>query len=551
MPRLPPQLTPRESDGAQDAMTRLGQEKNIQEIDRLGCGEWTILYEYIDLGDRNRCLYSGLLTPDSVPAALERTDWELGIGDGLPGFIRSYEGERTITEYRRFGLESAEPIVYCQHFHGIKPDQFDLSEEFRLFHNLYRDHAGGRFIHVDDHGNEIVVAEVAPGRIRVLTRFLRQYMAARQLALAIFFDHRANAEVDIKKATELYPSKELHAEDRCYLFHIGEIRGRYVFSRLHGKRIILPPRVEESGVWPFEDGDKKYEEFIIGAAGDGSAVIHSCDPDLLADYFGGNEGAPHYLTPVWFTRKVLAKYYNEPGKFSVEDGYLRCGSLWGLQIDNDLRDHVVVFLGDLGRDLSYEEQSYWRHFNVTPSERQPSDTNFRRSFLAQFTDPSAPDLVFKQSYTRLNEVWRAKWGWQMFRPLHESDAHIFKQLHVPVTDSLGEFENQIIFLVKLLIDSLDEGGLSRAVGGSLADEKGISKFKRYLESCSYQFVDRDIALLRVLQSLRSSGAAHAKGEKFDKVVGSVGLDVKSPADTFRDLLVRANLMLADLASHFG
>jgi hypothetical protein len=78
---------------------------------------------------------------------------------------------------------------------------------------------------------------------------------------------------------------------------------------------------------------------------------------------------------------------------------------------NNLDDHVVVYLGDLGRDLDYEEQIYWKHFNVTPGDRRPSGTNFQRAFLAEFSDPSAPDLLFKQDYTQLDETWTKKFGW--------------------------------------------------------------------------------------------------------------------------------------------
>ena len=80
-----------------------------------------------------------------------------------------------------------------------------------------------------------------------------------------------------------------------------------------------------------------------------------------------------------FRREVLAKYFAEPERYSVSDGQLTCLSLWSCQIDNDLPSHVVVFLGDLGRDLPYEERLHWRQFNVSP-EGGVRETNFRRSF---------------------------------------------------------------------------------------------------------------------------------------------------------------------------
>jgi len=247
---------------------------------------------------------------------------------------------------------------------------------------------------------------------------------------------------------------------------------------------------------------------------------------------------------------VLSKYYNDPKKYSVEDGYLRCGSLWGIRIDNNLPDHVAVYLGDIGRDLHHEEQTYWRHFNVTPGDGHTSETNFRRSFLAQFTDPTAPDLIFKRRYTQLVEAWTKQFGWSLFRPLHEGDAHIFKQFRVPMSESIGEFESQLLYLVKLTIDSLNDAELAKALGGPLPDEKSISKFKRYLVAAGYAHVDRDIDLLRTLQDLRSSGAAHAKGGRFNELQKRVGLDHTSPRDVFRTLLAQVNDLLATLLAHF-
>jgi len=165
-------------------------------------------------------------------------------------------------------------------------------------------------------------------------------------------------------------------------------------------------------------------------------------------------------------------------------------------------NHVVVYLGDLGRNLQYEEQAYWKHFNITPGGRQPSKTNFRRSFHAEFSNPSEPDLVFEQSYTQPNEAWLARLGWLLFRPLHDDDAHILDQFRIPVSESLGEFEDQVLSLVKLVIDSLNEVELAKACGGALPDERGIGKLERFLQGQGYHNVSRDIVVLRLLQRLR-------------------------------------------------
>jgi len=80
--------------------------------------------------------------------------------------------------------------------------------------------------------------------------------------------------------------------------------------------------------------------------------MYSSDPGALSNrIFDKQPTTPDYLTPVFFKKAVLDKYYQQPDKYSVEDGYLRCCGLWGVTMDNHHADKVVIWLGDLGRDL--------------------------------------------------------------------------------------------------------------------------------------------------------------------------------------------------------
>lgn len=178
--------------------------------------------------------------------------------------------------------------------------------------------------------------------------------------------------------------------------------------------------------------------------------FYTCNPNELADYFGNNPGAPHYLIPVFFRRDVLTKYYSKPELYSVKDGYLRCGGLWGLRIDNNHEKYVVVYLGDLGRDLPPGERAYWKSFNVTP-DGTISDVNWKRHFLGQFTDPEKADLVFKLQFNVFQKNGRRNLVGQ-FSNRYQN----FKALRVPITNEQHEFDQQVLALAKVLIDSLNE-----------------------------------------------------------------------------------------------
>ena len=185
----------------------------------------------------------------------------------------------------------------------------------------------------------------------------------------------------------------------------------------------------------------------------------------------------------------------------MSDGRLSCLSLWSCQIDNDLESYVVVFLGDLGRDLPYEERLHWRQFNIPP-EGGISETNSRRSFLAQFTEPQAADLVFKDEYERLSKDWSAKFGWSFFLPLESGDVHLAKTIRIPVTNSQAEMDEQVLCLTKLLVDSLNEKEIASAAKEVPEGAKGIGKLEAFFTTTGFGAGQSIVQFLKDLQLLR-------------------------------------------------
>lgn len=141
-------------------------------------------------------------------------------------------------------------------------------------------------------------------------------------------------------------------------------------------------------------------------------------------------------------------------------------------------------------------------------------------------------------------------GWQLIRGLRDEDAHVFKKLRVPLTKSMAEFEDQLLGLTKLHVDSLNDSEIPKALGGALPDEKSIAKFERFLTTKNYPSMRRDIDLLRLLQEVRSSGAAHRKGDSFKKVVEKLDLKNEPTPKVFSGLLQRAIDMIQGLTEFF-
>nr|WP_295382192.1 hypothetical protein [Pseudoxanthomonas sp.] len=478
-------------------------------------GSWVWLWR--DVGEtlgHSIGQYSALLTPERVGAGVSDPGWDVHHGDGAPGFARYSDRGTWTTVYERFPLEGAEVLVYDRIWHGVRPSDVELAEEFRLLFNLWEDRATRTYYDFDGSGSPIKVAVITDEGVRVLCSYVRRYQAAKQMYLALYLDSTRWSDDlpgDDHAWDEVDPEAVL-----SYYRHSDPLEGR-PFSRLFGKRLFPPPPMEASGVWPFER-NKNYQEFVIGTTDVGEEITFASNPAELANYFGANPGNPHYLTPVYFRREVLNKYYADSDRFSVEDGYLRCAGLWGLRIDNDQAGHVMVFLGDLGRDIPEAEARYWRSFNIPPPEEGPSKTLIRRAFGAQFADPQSVDLRFPRIYRQTNEAWESAFGKPLFKPLHADDRHVLSKLHVPLTDGAAEFDEQVLYLAKLLVDSINEEALTDRIGKGPSGEKGLGKLERFLTDLGVSDARTLLGPFANVQGLRSRGAAHRKGSTFDVTV---------------------------------
>lgn len=514
------------------------------QLQKRGRDAWTTMYSQSRSEDVDTTEFSAFSAIAEREKRLKDPSWDIQIGEVAPGFCQSQKDGITVTKYLHSSHPSngVEPIILIQDHFGIRPNMLpQLSEDFRLFHNLWIDSDNKTAIKVNNDGTEEIAAEISEQLVRIRTKYLRQYQAARQLDLILFIDSMSNLNVSdgIENFEEVY-EKETDAFN-CYSFNIGNLSSTRYFSRFLAKSILPPPPIENSGIWPYQGKDQQFIDFIIGEDANGKVIKHSCNPKLLSNYFGANPGAPHFLKPVFFKREVLLRYYDHSEKYSVSDGYLRCGSLWGLRLDNDHPDHVMVFLGDLGESLPESERDIWRGFNIPPTGSM-SETVFRRSFLGQPTNPKSPDLVFKTTYLDFCKNWKANKDWYFFKQLHKADEHVLLRLRIPLNESQSEFEDQIMNLTKLLIDSLNEAQLLKELEYRIEDEKGISKLERWLIKNKFPETKRYITFLQRLQRLRSKLTAHTKGSSYHKFLKSEKVNEKFTSEIIEQLVEGTNFL---------
>lgn len=527
------------------------EQRDLREaFERAGEQAWTVLYETRRAESAVACRFCVLVPKRFRSEVLEGDFWLPDLDQRRPGLSEADTEDGYV--YLRFGDDCGfEPLVVLQSHHGLRPRMLpQLCEEFRLYHNLWVDDSGTELVKINADGTEEVAARISADDVRVRTKYLLQFLAGKQMDLVLRVSSVLYADDPDEVATlgEIAPPST-RDDMRISVKVSGEVRGRQrPSSHLLGRKLIVAPPRRKAGIWPFDDSPEHFHEFVIGEDADGELVRHTCDPEQLDNNFGKNPDAPNFLTPVHFRRDVLNRYYASPEKYSIGDGDLCCGTLWQLRLDNNQPDYVVVFLGDLGRDLPESERPYWQTYNIVP-EGIPSRTLIRRAFLGEWAEPEAPDLRFKSAYGSLNTKWRQRHGWSLFRELESGDEHVMDRLRVPLTSSQHEFEDQVMGLAKVLVDALNEAAIQQRLPSKTKDEKGISKLERWLQLEQYPSTERDIAFLRRLQRLRSRFAAHLKGSDYETVLSEE--DVHSdPMREIAAILQHAERFLCDLAAHF-
>jgi len=518
----------------------------LEEISTFGKGEWVTVFSKKEKDDEH--IYCALIPIQDAEKSLKNPSWDLSIGHGFPGFVYHFENGKRISSYYRFSDKGVEPLVFWRSFHGIKDGYWEILEEFRNYFNFYEDKNNNKHLFIDENGDEHEVIIIEKDNIKIKLKYLKEFLAVKKMYLAIFFDFNRFSNKSL--AEQGLKEYHRHIVKEYYCYSIGARNWEHHFDKekshgwLMGKKLIQGLKDFEPQI--INKKDEEYEEFIIGFDDDGNEILFTCNEDKLSNYFGKNEGAPQYVTPVFFRKDVLTKYYSQPNKYSVHDGYLECSGLWGLRIDNNHPDHVVAFLGDLGH-LGHNEQLYWKHYNIG-KKGKISYTAWARNFKAEFADPERSDLFFKQRFKAFNKKWREKFGWNLFSPLSKNDEYHFKTLRIPLTNEQNEFDEQVLSLTKLLIDSLNEKKLTIGLE-SKKGSKGIDKLEDFLRSKGVIF-ESMIEFLRDLQYLRSSGVAHLKGKKYKKIKKSFGIDEKDFQQVFSDILIKAIWTLNSLENYF-
>ena len=531
------------------------QKQNIEYLkNSYGKELWIQVAGNNKLDEADAGFWAALVNLNDLKKVHKEYGWDVHIGTQTPGFVEYVNDSVKYERISSFGVY-CEHIVNYREFYGIRPNYVEIVEEFRLLNNLYHDSISNIFFAIKENGECEEVAKIDNNNVFIKLKYLIKYSTAKQMALLLFFDIRYRINGTLQQNNLHSFSENFVQEDLIYSIWGDEMLGsNYVYSTLMGKKIIKPKPIDTCGYWPYEI-EKEYLDFIIGTDEFGENKMYTSDPNKLANYFGANPKSPHYLTPVFFRKEVLQKYMSHPDIYNIEDGYLRCGGLWGLRMDNHHKDYVVVYLGDLGRDLPRDEQPHWKNYNVV-SDKGISNVKFKRDFLGCFADAEISDLKFKADFLKFQKQWHNRFGWDLFLPLTSDDEYNFEKIHIPIVNTQDEFDHLVLSLVKTIIDSINEKEINKLLKDTLDKKNGqelkgsISKLERWFEEKNLPEYITHIEFLRNLQNLRSSGTGHRKGSNYDKISAVFDLNNKNYVDVFDSILKSVNNFLFFLTENF-
>lgn len=405
--------------------------------------------------------------------------------------------------------------------HGLIPPRVDVALPFLWFHDAIP-LENNNWIYLSEAGEEMPLIRATffdeqHWSIEFAALPLRRFLAATQRCLVVKHDLVLLGQTKLSESTSLAVANDWAAFE-VDVRHDALTSEYQSFVRLLGTSVVQPlavdPCVESD--WPRDKGP--FPEFTYDVDPDtGEPKTWTCEDAKLSNYFV-DRGAPHYLTPIYFRKEVLARYTQQPTKYRVAKGGLSCLDLWSLRMDINADGLVEVYLGDLGTYLPAAEREYWRNFNVPPSGGMNLD-RYQRDFLAQWVFSQDPARELLDARHGADRAFRERFGSPLYRPLAREDETSFSGIHQMTTQEPSEFDRLLVVLAKGVVDALDKESLKAATGGG--EGKTLGLLERLVEQIEGDGKST-VEPLRDVQTLRSSGGAHTRGSRYAKATAKLG-----------------------------
>ena len=507
--------------------------------DHVGAGpqEWvTVSRMTSQCGKNRRFVFSALASKESADGLLKTPEHEVNPRQlGIPTFLKTDEGVKfdPSESYDEDGVH-LEPFVLWMDFHGVRPDTYEIIQGFVAYHGLFFDHEKNAY--VDLEGREVV--RFPPSCVQVREDALHDYLAARGMVLVLYYDHDRRRDISVEKMfgkerVDLVPK----VKDANYVQVIINLEDGSAYSQLLGKKIVRPDTepLHRDYVGAL-DRPQDYATYLCRVGG--KRVEKSCDVE------SGRQPGP-FLTPVFFKKEVLSKYHNSR-LYDVRNCAVWHLDFWYIEF-GDRGDTIHAWLGDLGR-IPYNEQLHWKQYNVV---RRGLEKNFaRRQLLGKPTENRSGCEILLDLRSKINTNFERCFRFKLFGETPAGENAI--ELRDLADNEEREFNEQVLNMAKIFVDGINAKGLEP--DGKRAKNAGsIQLLERFLIRSKLEpGAAKKIAdAFRMVQSMRSAGAAHPRGEKYEKEKRRFGLEDKDPKNRFGKIVKGLGGQLAALNDWLG
>ena len=426
-----------------------------------------------------------------------------------------------------------ESFIIRREFHGLHDNTFDIIQNFILYHNLFFDHNQNAYFDVVK--EEKVVEYVSPEHVRISENYLRDYLAARNMILIRYHDHRRHSAVKVLNVFgETRKEIDVLDHDRRYSIVIDQhSMNDNAFSRLLGKDLIYPysePKHHDYLI--VSNKPQCYEKYAYKVGDDGSNIEKSCDQESA-------ESKGSFLIPIFFNKDVLDRYHNRPRFYKVKDGVINCLDLWSIPFGENDEELVHVWLGDLGR-IPYQEQIHWKAHNVVSGGKL--NKNFvKQQLLGEFTAQDDPCARLLDLKVQVNETFEKKFNFKLFQDLSETQNYILYTFHTLTSDEEIAFNDQILTMAKLFVDTINNDGLKKNTNwkpSNSQENRSLYFLEHFLiENLNkHHETKKIVSAFRMIQSLRSTAGAHLSGFNYKMELQRYNLDKLTPKNRFVKIL---------------
>ena len=111
--------------------------------------------------------YCALIPEKYVGKFFEQNSWDFRIGDGAPAVWQGW-GPKSRLWYAKFGqLTGVEPFVLYRTYLSHWESHLELSQEFRLYCNLFHDSKAGVYLAIDQNGDQEEVVRMSERHVEV------------------------------------------------------------------------------------------------------------------------------------------------------------------------------------------------------------------------------------------------------------------------------------------------------------------------------------------------------------------------------------------------